>query len=101
MASHKRASAAAAAGWTSKEIVPVRLPGGRGVVVAEDEGPGKMNPDKLTALRPYFKKVWRTDAGAVVTVLQKKGWDKLTAVRTCVKKDAASCARAVLCFTAR
>lgn len=54
LTTHKRATEAAAAGWSAAEVVPVQLPGGK--TVSEDETLSKMNPAKLTSLQPVFKK---------------------------------------------
>ncbi|EFJ39622.1 hypothetical protein VOLCADRAFT_84837 [Volvox carteri f. nagariensis] len=62
--SHRRAVAAAAAGHTAAEIVPVPRPGGGGgpgSYIWEDESLSKMDPVRLTALKPYF----RRDGGTV------------------------------------
>lgn len=59
--SHQRAQAATASGAFLREIVPVEVAGPRGrppVVVSADEGPSKMDADKLHRLKPYFAKVW-------------------------------------------
>jgi acetyl-CoA C-acetyltransferase len=59
--SHQRAQAATASGAFLREIVPVEVAGPRGrppVVVSTDEGPSKMDADKLQRLKPYFAKVW-------------------------------------------
>ncbi len=54
--SYERALAAAAAGVTAREIVPVEIPGKKGAVtvVAGDEEPGKADLAKMGSLRPAF-----------------------------------------------
>jgi acetyl-CoA acetyltransferase len=70
--SHQRAQAATAAGTFLREIVPVEVAGPRGrppVVVSTDEGPSKMDADKLKRLKPHFAKVWRPASLHVCTSL--------------------------------
>jgi len=56
-ASVRRAQAATASGAFAKEIVPVAVKGRAGeVLVAIDEGPGKIKLDKIPTLKPAFKK---------------------------------------------
>ncbi|CAK0785232.1 aspartate transaminase aat1 [Coccomyxa viridis] len=55
--SHKRARRAHDAGFSGREIMPVEVPGRRGqqpTVVDRDEGPLKLNQEKLQQLRPAF-----------------------------------------------
>ncbi|GAX78060.1 hypothetical protein CEUSTIGMA_g5502.t1 [Chlamydomonas eustigma] len=54
LSSHKRARLASTEGWTSSEVVPVTLPNGQ--VIREDDGIKRMDPDKLTHLKPAFAK---------------------------------------------
>jgi acetyl-CoA C-acetyltransferase len=56
--SYRRAQAAMADGKFKAEIVPVEIVGRKGdvTVVAEDEEPGKGNPEKFAGLRPAFKR---------------------------------------------
>jgi len=55
--SYKRALAAQENGWFKDEIVPVEIKGRKGTVVVDtDEEPGKVNFDKVKALRTVFKK---------------------------------------------
>ena len=57
MASVKRAQAAIASGAFRDEITPVTVKDRKGErVVDTDEGPGKINPEKIPALKPAFKK---------------------------------------------
>ena len=59
-----RARAAAEAGVTAWEIVPVEVPGARGAapsLLSTDEPVSKMNPETLRALKPFFR------AGGTVT----------------------------------
>ncbi len=63
--SHRRAVAAAEAGWLAEEIVPIEAPQGREAVLVEaDEGP---RPDasleKLAKLRPVFREGGTVTAG--------------------------------------
>ena len=56
-ASVKRAQAAIESGAFKAEITPVTVKTRSGeVVVSQDEGPGKVKLDKITTLRPAFKK---------------------------------------------
>lgn len=55
--SFTRAREAQAKGWFKKEIVPVELESKAGkTVVADDEGPGKANFEKMPTLKPSFDK---------------------------------------------
>lgn len=56
--SYRRAQAAQQQGLFSHEIAPVEIPQRKGepLMVAADEEPGKVNFDKLRALRPAFEK---------------------------------------------
>ncbi len=55
--SYRRAQASTADGRAAREIVPVTVPGRKGdVVVDTDEGPAKVDFDKLPTLRPAFEK---------------------------------------------
>ncbi|MEN9671346.1 MAG: hypothetical protein RL018_1623 [Pseudomonadota bacterium] len=57
IASVERAQAATKSGAFSSEITPVSVKGRTGdVVISIDEGPGKIKLDKITSLRPAFKK---------------------------------------------
>jgi acetyl-CoA C-acetyltransferase len=57
IASVERAQAATKSGAFSSEITPVAVKGRAGdVVISIDEGPGKIKLDKITSLRPAFKK---------------------------------------------
>jgi len=56
-ASVERAKAATASGAFAAEIAPVTVKGRAGeTVIAIDEGPGKVKLDKITSLKPAFKK---------------------------------------------
>lgn len=56
--SYRRAAAAVADGSFAGEIVPVSIKGRGGeTVVDSDEEPGKVKLDKVSSLRPAFKKV--------------------------------------------
>jgi acetyl-CoA C-acetyltransferase len=63
--SFRRARAAQATGKFKGEIVPVEVPQRKGPpkVVAEDESPGRGDPDKLSGLRPAFQKDGTITAG--------------------------------------
>ncbi|PAT33173.1 acetyl-CoA C-acyltransferase [Vandammella animalimorsus] len=57
MASVKRAQAAIASGAFKEEITPVTVKERKGErVVDTDEGPGRINPEKIPTLKPAFKK---------------------------------------------
>jgi acetyl-CoA C-acetyltransferase len=57
IASVKRAQAAIKSGAFEAEITPVTVKGRAGdVIISIDEGPGKIKLDKITGLRPAFKK---------------------------------------------
>lgn len=57
IASVERAQAAIKSGAFSAEITPVAVKGRAGdTVISIDEGPGKIKLDKITSLRPAFKK---------------------------------------------
>lgn len=57
MASVKRAQAAIASGAFKDEIAPVTVKDRKGErVVDTDEGPGRINPEKIPTLKPAFKK---------------------------------------------
>jgi acetyl-CoA C-acetyltransferase len=52
-----RAQDAIRSGAFAKEVVPVRIAGGKGeTVVASDEQPLKANPDRIPQLKPAFRK---------------------------------------------
>jgi acetyl-CoA C-acetyltransferase len=56
-ASVERAKAATASGAFAAEIAPVTVKGRSGeTVISIDEGPGKVKLDKITSLKPAFKK---------------------------------------------
>ena len=61
--SYRRAQRAIDAGIAAREIVPVEVPGRKGTVVTidADEGPARVDFDKLPTLRPVF------DQGGTVT----------------------------------
>jgi acetyl-CoA C-acetyltransferase len=57
IASTRRATGAIESGEFAAEIVPVTVKTRRGEhVVEQDEEPGRMNPEKIPALRPAFRK---------------------------------------------
>ena len=57
VASVQRAKAATESGAFKQEITPVSVKGRAGeVVISIDEGPGKVKLDKITSLKPAFKK---------------------------------------------
>ena len=57
MTSVRRAQEATAAGQFAAEIAPVTVKTRKGeTVISVDEGPGKINVDKIPTLRPAFKK---------------------------------------------
>ncbi len=63
--SYRRALAAQKEGRLGAEIVPVAVPQRKGepLLVTEDEEPAKVNPEKLSSLRPAFSKDGVTTAG--------------------------------------
>ncbi|GAB4538864.1 MAG: acetyl-CoA C-acetyltransferase [Anaerolineales bacterium] len=63
--SHQRALAAQAAGKFKAEIVPIEVPGKKGVTVVDaDEGPRKdTSLESLSKLKPVFKKDGKVTAG--------------------------------------
>lgn len=67
--SYKRAQHAQAQGWFAEEIVPVTVKGRKGdVVIDTDEEPSKVNFEKLTALKPVFKKDGTVTAANASTI---------------------------------
>ena len=68
--SYRRAQAATASGAAAREIVPVEVPGRKGAVttVATDEGPAKVDFDKLPTLRPAFEQGGTVTAGNASTL---------------------------------
>ncbi len=67
--SYRRAQAATSDGRAAKEIVPVEVPGRKGSVVVDvDEGPAKVDFDKLPTLRPAFDKAGTITAGNASTL---------------------------------
>jgi acetyl-CoA C-acetyltransferase len=56
--SYKRAQNAVKTGLFKSEIVPFEIPQKKGdpIIFADDEEPGKGNPEKFSALKPAFKK---------------------------------------------
>lgn len=95
--SYRRAQAAAAAGLTAGEIVPLTVPGRRGTetVVDRDDGPDQVDFDRIPTLRPVFEKDGTITAanastindGAAVLVLtdeeyaRERGWEPLAVIR--------------------
>ena len=88
--SHRRAVAAAEAGWLAEEIVPIEAPRGRETVPIEaDEGPRPdASPEKMAKLRPAFREGGTVTAGnastlndgaACLLVASEKGVEKLGA----------------------
>jgi acetyl-CoA C-acetyltransferase len=69
ISSYQRAQAAAANGFLAKEIVPVIKSSRKGdVTVAVDEEPSRIDFDKVTSLRPAFKKDGTLTAGNASTI---------------------------------
>ena len=67
--SYRRAQAATADGTAAREIVPVEVAGRKGSVVVDvDEGPAKVDFDKLPNLRPAFEKTGTITAGNASTL---------------------------------
>jgi acetyl-CoA C-acetyltransferase len=63
--SYRRAQHATAAGIAAREIVPVEVPGRKGSVttVDTDEGPARVDFDRLPTLRPAFEQTGTVTAG--------------------------------------
>ncbi|NCW86019.1 MAG: acetyl-CoA C-acyltransferase, partial [Oxalobacteraceae bacterium] len=89
IASVKRAQDATSSGAFDWEIAPVTVAGKAGdVVVAKDEGPLKAKPEKISALKPAFKKDGTITAassssindGAAALVLMRESTAKKLAV---------------------
>lgn len=67
--SYKRAQHAQAQGWFADEITPVIVKGRKGdVTIDTDEEPTKVNFEKLTALKPVFKKDGTVTAANASTI---------------------------------
>lgn len=67
--SYKRAQHAQAQGWFADEITPVIVKGRKGDVnIDTDEEPTKVNFEKLTALKPVFKKDGTVTAANASTI---------------------------------
>lgn len=67
--SYKRAQHAQAQGWFADEITPVVVKGRKGdVTIDTDEEPTKVNFEKLTALKPVFKKDGTVTAANASTI---------------------------------
>ncbi len=67
--SYRRSQAATSDGRAANEIVPVEVPGRKGSVVVDvDEGPAKVDFDKLPNLRPAFDKTGTITAGNASTL---------------------------------
>ena len=82
--SYKRALAAQDGGLFDREIVPVEVPRRKGepVVMSKDEEPGRVNFDKIPALKPVFAQDGSitaanastlNDGGAAVVVMSRSG----------------------------
>ncbi|KAK9845383.1 hypothetical protein WJX81_005183 [Elliptochloris bilobata] len=64
--SHRRAGQATRAGITAEEIVPVDVPGRRGmpsIRISKDEAPAKLDAGRLRSLRPAFRPGGSVTAG--------------------------------------
>jgi acetyl-CoA C-acetyltransferase len=68
--SYRRAQEAIEKGYFRDEIVPVDVPGRKGAVttVAEDEGPHKVDFDRISSLRPAFEKEGTVTAANASTI---------------------------------
>jgi acetyl-CoA C-acetyltransferase len=67
--SYRRAQTAVAAGAFATEIVPVDVPGRAGTVtISEDEEPGRVDFDRIPALRPSFEKTGTITAANASTL---------------------------------
>ncbi len=69
LSSYRKAQAAVKGGIFHDEIVPVVIRGRKGeVIVSDDEEPFKVDPEKLTGLRPAFNKEGTITAGNASTI---------------------------------
>ena len=86
--SYKRAQTAQAEGVFESEIVAVEIPQRKGdpIIIKEDEEPGKARLDKISTLRPAFKKEGTitaanasklNDGAAAILVMSEKKADEL------------------------
>lgn len=67
--SYKRAQNAQAQGWFADEITPITVKGRKGdVIIDTDEEPTKVNFEKLTTLKPVFKKDGTVTAANASTI---------------------------------
>jgi acetyl-CoA C-acetyltransferase len=67
--SYKRAQHAQAQGWFADEIAPITVKGRKGdIVIDSDEEPTKVNFEKLTTLKPVFKKDGTVTAANASTI---------------------------------
>ncbi len=67
--SYKRAQHAQAQGWFADEITPITVKGRKGdVIIDTDEEPSKVNFEKLTTLKPVFKKDGTVTAANASTI---------------------------------
>ncbi len=67
--SYKRAQHAQAQGWFADEIAPITVKGRKGdIVIDSDEEPTKVNFEKLTMLKPVFKKDGTVTAANASTI---------------------------------
>lgn len=88
--SYKRAQASIEQGYFKPEIEPIEVPGRKGSTLVEsDEEPGKVNFDKLTSLKPAFKREGGTvtaanaapvnDGAAALVLMSREKADELGA----------------------
>jgi acetyl-CoA C-acetyltransferase len=69
IASYKRAQEAQANGWFADEIAPVTIKGRKGdVVIDTDEEPSRVQFDKISSLKPVFKKDGTVTAANASTI---------------------------------
>ena len=55
--SYKRALNAISKGYFKDEIIPVKIEDGKNItLIDQDEGPGRVNFDKIPTLQPVFEK---------------------------------------------
>jgi acetyl-CoA C-acetyltransferase len=85
--SFRRANAAQAEGRFDAEITPVEVPGAKGATtrVAQDEGPARVNYDKIPRLRPAFD-----TAGGTITAANASTLNDGAAAVTLATEAAAS-----------
>lgn len=96
VASFQRAIAAQTDGRSAIEIVPVDVPGSKGATrVEQDEGPSRVNYEKLPTLRPVFEKNGTITAATASTLNDGAAALVVTTARAAAAKGLAPIARVV------